>query len=413
MNRKRMKNRSSSGPIFVVGAFIFMGVINMVQFQLHSLHSKLLLDLSLQSSLPSLKPNEGDRRSVSFSKRRQHKVGGEGEVNFTMNNGASVLFPANVTKFYCKRRYDRVGSAIQDYLMAHAFSFHFKRQFAGACGPKNDPRSYQSQVKMIEMLGFQEELLILDECPTSNDTSAMVLDQDLYYMWQDTDVWTSEWIEYILHQKKQINRQQEENNKMEDPTMVLHVRRGDVHPCDNNTYDRYLPNSHYLTLIDKYRTEDHHRVILHSEQHSRIEPWSDFDEIDGLELKLDTDPVETWRDILNADVYIMSKSSFSLVPALFSKASKIIYTPFWHRRQQHWVEVNNTITNVSNAQTAMLRATKCSEVFDSRNRPLKISQKAVRSAMRASVAVTEDSVRSAIRANAAWNTPRSPNRTRW
>jgi len=137
-------------------------------------------------------------------------------------------------------------------------------------------------------------------------------------------------------------------------------------PCDNFTYDRYLPNSHYISLINQYRTENHRRVIVHSEPESLVEDWSDFQAIEGLELKLGGDPVETWRDILNADIYIMSMSSFSLVPALFTKASKVIYTPFWHRPRPNWEIVSNkTLRRQTRAEVAMLRATKCTEIFDS------------------------------------------------
>ena len=302
-------------------------------------------------------------------------------VNFTMNNGTTILFSENMTHFYCKRRYDRAGSAIQDYLMAHAFAFHFGRQFAGACGPNWYPHNHEAQMRMLELLGLEEELLILDECPTANDTSAMVLDMYLYYMWKDTDVWTPEWIQY-MQQQRRIDRQQEENSKQQEPTIVVHIRRGDVHPCDNYTYNRYLPNSHYIALIDQYRTSNHSKVIVHSEFQSQVDPWMDFDDIDGIEFTMDSDPVETWRDILNADVFIMSLSSFSLVSALFSKASQVIYSPFWHRPQPQWVRVSKTIMMQSELQKASLREKKCSITFDSMNRPLQISQNIVRSSFK-------------------------------
>lgn len=304
-----------------------------------------------------------------------------GPVNFTMNNGTNILFSENMTHFYCKRRYDRAGSALQDYLMAHAFAFHFRRKFAGACGPNWYPLHHLAQTKMIELLGLEEEILILDECPTANDTSALILDTYVYYMWKDTDVWTPEWIEYMQQQRRK-DLQQEQSSKQQESSMVVHIRRGDVHPCDNYTYNRYLPNSHYIALIDQYRTSNHSKVIVHSEFQSRVEPWMDFDDIDGIEFKMDTDPVETWRDILNADVFIMSLSSFSLVAALFSKASKIVYSPFWHRPQPQWIRVSQTLMTQSESQKALLRENKCSITFDSIHQPLEVSQKTLRSMLK-------------------------------
>lgn len=45
-----------------------------------------------------------------------------------------VTFPANVTHFYAPRRIDHLGLAIQSALLAHAYSFHFRRTFGGLCG---------------------------------------------------------------------------------------------------------------------------------------------------------------------------------------------------------------------------------------------------------------------------------------
>ena len=277
---------------------------------------------------------------------------------------SNILFSENMTHFYCKRRYDRSGAAIQDYLMAHAFAFHFGRQFAGACGSNSYPHNHQAQMNIIELLGLEKELLILDECPTANDTSALVLDRYIYYMWKDTDIWTPEWIEYI-QQRGRLDRQQE----LREPTVVVHMRRGDVQPCDNYTYNRYLPNSHYIALIHQYRTSNHSKVIVHSESQSQVEPWMDFDDIDGIAFKMDTDPIETWRDIFDADVFIMSLSSFSLVAALFSKASRVIYSPFWHRPQPQWVRVSDMLMMQSESQKALLREKKCSTTINTINRP--------------------------------------------
>ena len=155
--------------------------------------------------------------------------------------------------------------------------------------------------------------------------------------------------------------------------MVVHIRRGDVHVCDNYTQDRYLPNSYYRALIHQYRTTDHHRVIVHSERQSRVEDWSEFEHIEGLELKLEAPPAEAWRDILRANVFIMSRSSFSLVPALFlGNQTKVVYTPFWHDPRPHWEIVDNqTLLRETTEEVARLRATQCGAIFDSRQ-PLKI-----------------------------------------
>jgi len=121
--------------------------------------------------------------------------------------------------------------------MAHAFSFHFERTYGGACGPQTYKLSHHTlQMEMRNALGLEEELPLLDMCPDVNDTSAMVLDQSVYMLWKDTNIWTPEWIEFIQQRRRRKLESsssppppppQQENNS--DPLMVVHIRRGDVH----------------------------------------------------------------------------------------------------------------------------------------------------------------------------------------
>jgi hypothetical protein len=364
----------------------------------------------------------------------------------TYPNGTkkTIVFPPSLTQLYCSRRYDRSGSAIQDYLLAHAFAFHYHRQFAGACGPNWYPENHRAQVRLLGLLGLEDELRIWDACPgiagygnnessssssstTTSAATAVVLNHlieteyaPFYYNWQDTEIWTSEWLEYVQKKRKKKLRETKDTDPshlsiskgildpdpdhppidllapsndnssttttrpaasvaaggsaeeasaaaVEVPSgkepktmmLVVHIRRGDVDPCDNYTFDRYLPNSHYLTLVQQHRTENHTHVVVHSERKSR-EPWSDFDSIEGIILKLDADPLEAVQDMLDADVLIMSASSFSLVAALFTEASKVVYTPFWHRPQPRWIRADHELTRNSRSQTLQIRH-NCSE----------------------------------------------------
>jgi hypothetical protein len=292
------------------------------------------------------------------------------DVNFTFTyytgKTVRIRFPTTVTHFYSLRRGDRAGSAVQDYLTAHAFSFHFHRVYGGACGPPEHPTEHAGQRKLLRLLGLQDELPILDECPV-NDSSAILLDDPfLYFGWKDMDIWTPEWFNHVQERRRKTMDDRRGHNysasttqeKDGRTTMVVHVRRGDVYPCDY-TLDRYLPNSHYLSLIEKYRTSDNQKIVVHSESRS-WEPWSDFeDRIPGVKLKLDADPLEAVGDILGADVFIMSKSGFSIVAALFSRASTIVYTQWWYHPRPGWVLVDSSLTMRSNAETSLLQR-RCS-----------------------------------------------------
>jgi hypothetical protein len=137
-------------------------------------------------------------------------------------------------------------------------------------------------------------------------------------------------------------------------TVVEQSRRGDVDPCDNYSYDRYLPNSHYLFLLQHHRTVSDAHVVVHSERKSR-KPWSDFDSIRGIILKLDANPLVNVRVTLDADVSIMSPSSISLVAALFTDTSKVVYTRFGHRPQFHWVRIDPELIRRSQNQALQIR----------------------------------------------------------
>jgi len=393
-----MEPKNNAGLHFVLAVFAFMAIANMVQVHLHGLHvfereqdrhfspeslRRPELNYLRESKQPG-HPTVTVRKVNVRIPSQQSAISLDEDYVFTMHNGTKITFPSNATQFYSHRRYDRVGSALQDYFMAHAFAWHHGRKFAGACGPRSEQDNHILQTHMIDdLLGLKDEVPILDECPTG-DPSAMYIDEDLYYKWKDTDIWTTAWVEYMQQQR----RQEEDHmlSETKENTMVVHIRRGDVVPCDTYTIMRYLPNSHFKALIEKYRLQGCNRVIIHSERRS-FEDWSDFEEIDGIELKLDAPPLDVWRDILNADTYIMSKSSFSLVPALFTKASHVVYTPFWHRPQPHWERVDNELMHKTDEEVKRLRE-QCETVYDSREpKPLKM-----RNTMAAAAKVTSQRV---------------------
>jgi hypothetical protein len=219
---------------------------------------------------------------------------------------------------------------------------------------------------MIRWLGLENEIPISPICPTKANQTAIVLSQKQYLSTGGgKKLWTSEWIDYI---KKHRIAPLTENRDFvmhtsSSRTLVVHIRRGDVSPCNNITEFRYLPNSYYIALIQKYQTANH-RVIVHSQERS-YESWSDFNGFDRLELKLDSTLEETWQDMIEADVYIMSKSSFSLVPALLTNASIVVRPDcHWIANVAQWVTVDRSVTVGSKAKMQELR-NECKEWFDS------------------------------------------------
>ncbi|MFZ9092604.1 MAG: hypothetical protein ACO3FE_21205, partial [Planctomycetaceae bacterium] len=76
-----------------------------------------------------------------------------------------------------------------------------------------------------------------------------------------------------------------------------------------------------------------HTIALFSEGEA-----ADFREMQamGAKLFLNADALWTMRHLIEADILIMSKSSFSYVAALISDGIKL-YEPFWHSPLSGWI----------------------------------------------------------------------------
>jgi hypothetical protein len=145
--------------------------------------------------------------------------------------------------------------------------------------------------------------------------------------------------------------------------MAVHIRRGDVRPCKN--VQRYLPNAHYLYLIDEYskmllQKHSNHtnsdgppniHVTIYSESAS-FEAFDVFYE-KNYSVELDTNLGIVWNAIEVADVAILSRSYFSFVPAILNYNHIIVATPFlgfeplsgWHTANTSLVQFSDAITD--------------------------------------------------------------------
>jgi len=118
-------------------------------------------------------------------------------------------------------------------------------------------------------------------------------------------------------------------------TVAIHMRRGDVTPAHRQ---RFTPNAEVLETMRRVRAllEVHgqeHVISLHS-----VGAASDFAEFrdSGVVLSLNVDAIWTMRQLIEADILIMSRSSFSYVAALISDGIKL-YEPFWHSPLADWI----------------------------------------------------------------------------
>jgi hypothetical protein len=137
---------------------------------------------------------------------------------------------------------------------------------------------------------------------------------------------------------------------------VVHVRRGDVDPCNEWT-DRYLPNSYYLDVLRKY-VPRRVPVSIYSESWS-FEPWTDFP-APRHKVHLDTDLAEVWRAVMSAKYVVLSLSSFVYIPAILNPTATVLYSPTWQFvPMPRWVKVGMGIRRKSNARVKALAEAKC------------------------------------------------------
>lgn len=123
-------------------------------------------------------------------------------------------------------------------------------------------------------------------------------------------------------------------------TVAVHIRRGDVAMTDPVTRARYTDDVKVLgalreliPVLEELRLPV--RILLYSE--GKPEDFAAFAEL-GCELQIGGDAFETFHNLVESDVLIMAKSSFSFVAALLSDAIKL-YEPCWNAPLSDWIAI--------------------------------------------------------------------------
>jgi hypothetical protein len=156
--------------------------------------------------------------------------------------------------------------------------------------------------------------------------------------------------------------------------IVIHIRRGDllISPEGN----RMLPNSYYInltlrivevlnTLGISWSCELHTEVptktfvvtsensamqtmkerVLHPVMIKQEESFfEEFNVIPHLKICNNHDPVEAIRSFATADLFIMSRSTFSYLGAILNKTGIIVYHPFWFSAPVEWIDSTHELS---------------------------------------------------------------------
>lgn len=242
--------------------------------------------------------------------------------------------------FFSPVRGDRSGAQIHDELMAYAFCFANGLRYGGPAGGRCDCET--NGLRM--MLGLPDSA-----APTQRVNLLSRLYRDdtgsrawrVFLAWIASRSWSSkppssdDMIDsaFLTHLHQQRYAETSFDSK---PDVVIHIRRGDVsqeaHP------ERYVPIKSYVDFLNAIRgVAPSAQVVVHPQ----LKHFSFADiralECLNVELKLDAPLHEAWRDMMNARVFLMARSSFSYVPALFNKGL-VIYQCFWHQKRSSWLD---------------------------------------------------------------------------
>ena len=252
------------------------------------------------------------------------------------------------TMFFHHYKKGKSGGVIEDMLMAHAYCFHHNATYGGSCGePSNKKATHEA---LLDAIGLKHALPFA--CPQDHFddkvTRKSMIPRNNFHS-EDTRIWTPG---YVEHLKTMVKYPPKVPDKY---TIAVHIRRGDVTPCrmDNKGYNRYLPNQHFQALIDEYN-QPGARVVIFSQSKS----YESLDEFEkkGYEMQLDSDLQEIWSTIVTSDVVILSRSDFSMIPAIVAKGT-VVYTPFWHPPLRPWEKVGPEIMKDTDAETKRLQET--------------------------------------------------------
>jgi hypothetical protein len=242
------------------------------------------------------------------------------------------------------------GKVVEEILMAHAHAFQLNVTYGGCCASSTIKVTQHQE--LLEAIGLKDVLQFRcpHDYPTDFSVRKSVIPRDRYTS-DDTRVWTPEYVEYIRSLLSYPPRQHKEY------TIVVHMLRGETSPCrdKHEGYFRYLPNQHYQNLIDKYMKPGA-RVVIYTSPKS-FEDTHEFRKR-GYEVNVDATLKDTWKDFVTADVMIMSRSDFSMVPAMLAKGT-VVYTPFWHHSLRRWKRVSKDLMNQCEEEIERLRSEMC------------------------------------------------------
>lgn len=144
-----------------------------------------------------------------------------------------------------------------------------------------------------------------------------------------------------------------ENIPQNQKKIAIHIRRGDVSSDINS--DRYVSIEKYINIINKFNEmySDCKIFILTEIDDKNKNEFDIITKNNNVKLLANIDIIETFGYMINADLLVICKSSFSYLSGIYNK-NIVYYFDFWHKPCKNWININNllntteTFTNTNN-----------------------------------------------------------------
>lgn len=266
--------------------------------------------------------------------------------------------------YYSNARHDRSGSAIAEMLKAHAYCFMKGWEFGGVCGETTHKEANEN---IMRAMGLGD--IVAYSCPENEEQATNFLSKS-EYAHLEWKTFSPQWLDY-MSLASGATAIQEARRDTDVFRIAVHIRRGDVSLCTGNAWRRYLPNSHYIRLIDQVLanlpTGQPYKVTIYSESDHhdgkakrQYETFEDFTSR-NYSVSLDQTVSKTWKRFIRSDVFIASKSGFSMVPAYlrFDRVG-VIFTPHKYANPlPHWEVADEDFLAVTDAVMERLQSERC------------------------------------------------------
>jgi hypothetical protein len=121
--------------------------------------------------------------------------------------------------------------------------------------------------------------------------------------------------------------------------IAVHIRRMGDFERENNRFrqgSHDTPNSYYVNKMNLIREKYHNKKIkFHIYSQGKLEDFKELESIETI-FHLNDTVLNTFTDLVFADVLVTCRSSFSYMAALLSN-NEIHYLKFWHPPRKDWI----------------------------------------------------------------------------